>query len=104
MSESQPPPGEQGDRFADVAHALEHTINKAARQADERKTDRARRWRDRPGAVDTSLTVVRVEPSIWAVALTIAEHPRNIQIINETEVVVWNHGPPWPDERKAGNV
>lgn len=100
---SQPPSDEPSD-FAEVAHAREATIAKAAEQA-ERNTRRPPRWRDRnPGAIDTSLTIVQVEPAIWEVALRLAHHPRNIQILNEGEVIVWNHGPPWPDDRKTGNV
>jgi len=39
---------------------------------------------------------IKVRRDVWERALELAADPRFIQIINEEEVIVWNHAPPWP--------
>lgn len=90
--------GPHPESFPDVAHAMESTISKAAKKAEEQAAKPRRRRRRKKGAVSAEVTIVRVDPAVWEAALARAAHVRNIQVVNEGEVIVWNHGPPWPGQ------
>lgn len=87
---------EDGQQFSDSARPDEKTVQKVARgEVPSAVTPRKQRRREHP--VSTEVTATRVNPWVWVVALSIATDPKHIQIRSSEEVVVWNHGPPWPE-------
>lgn len=81
------------EKLPKVVRVHETTVQKAAREPPKRRRRRSPR---KDGAVEATLTTVTVRRDVWAEARRLAKHPSHIQIINEREVIVWNHGPPWP--------
>ena len=79
-------------KVPEVARLSEATVQKVA--AGEVTTPRQR---SKAGAIVGELTVTTVRRDVWERAVALASDKRNIQIISAEEVVVWNHGPPWPE-------
>lgn len=84
----------EGQRFPETARPDEKTVQKVAAGAARESPPRRRRQKRQSKAPE--LTSTRVDPRVWRTALGLAAHPRNIQIVSETEVIVWNHEAPWP--------
>lgn len=84
-------PGERP--FHEVAVPSEAAVKKVA----EAPPDETRRRRGPPkGVVAGEMTYVKVNAEVWREALRRTERLAHIQVVSETEVIVWNHPPPWP--------
>jgi len=83
-------------RIGRIVRLHESTVQKAAASGAHR--GRARRKPSATsGGIEAELTYqIKVRRDVWERALELAADPRFIQIINEEEVIVWNHAPPWP--------
>lgn len=89
------PPG--GVKLPEVATPSEKTVQQIAAAGAQGGRTRRRQWKR--GSIQAELDYsIKVRPDVWARALELAEDPRCIQIVNEVEVIVWNHGPPWPHD------
>ena len=81
-------------RLPDVARVHEKTVQEVAR-GEKVAPPRTRKHRpERRGP--PAITAIRVDPEVWDTAKGLTHDPRCIQIVSEEEVIVWNHGPPWP--------
>lgn len=82
-------------RLPEVARVDERTVQAVAR--GEKMPPRGRRWPRRGPPGSGPVSSLRVNPDVWRTARELAgDDPRCIQIVSEEEVIVWNHGPPWP--------
>lgn len=81
-------------RLTDVARVDEKTVQKVAR--GEKVRPRTRKHRPERRGPPLAVTAVKVDPEVWDTAKGLTHDPRCIQIVSEEEVIVWNHGPPWP--------
>lgn len=83
-------------KFPDVSSLHETAVQAVARgEVQMPKVRRARRHRE-------SVRKVQVDQDVWREALLIVQQrgftPRHIQVVNEKQVVVWNHPSPWPSQ------
>lgn len=89
-------PQHGGVRLPEVTTPSEKTVQQIAASGTGRGRTRRRTWRKK-GAVSARLDYhISVRNDVWEEACSLTEDPRNIQIVNDEEVIVWNHGPPWP--------
>lgn len=82
-------------RLPETASLSEPTVQKIAREPPTPD----RRWSKSRGSISGEVTYIRVRMEVWSKARDLAVHPSHIQVLNSGEVIVWNHGPPWPDVR-----
>lgn len=81
-------------KLPEVARVDEKTVQKVARGEKMPPRPPRHRWPGRGPPRD--LTSIRVDPEVWKAARGLTQDPRCIQIVSAEEVIVWNHGPPWP--------
>lgn len=79
----------------EVARVDDKTVQKVARGEKMPPRPPKRRWPGR-GPPVAEVRHVRVDPEVWTTARGLTQDPRCIQIVSATEVIVWNHRPPWP--------
>jgi len=92
---------EKGPKFPEVTTPSEATVQKVARGEKMPPRSARRRESHEKRGPPSEVTSLKVDPRVWQTALSLAAHPRNIEIRSEGVVVVHNHPPPWPRSTTA---